>query len=244
MLPLHVALGSGTGPAAAVEIARVLVEWWPDASRVPDDAGRLPLHVALLLREDDDDNNKPSFALIQDILRRYPAVVRAQDVNGRLPSPTSILLRLLVDEFPESLLVQDAGGKTPLHVVLGNDTAPPFETVRHLVHRGPAALRLPDKRGLLPLQAAVASTATRTSPPSSTQGRVVKGSVEPHPASIQEQGTAAATARPSSPPPPPHAEHRWTCCTVSSSRGPKRSSSFARRNAAQATTAPANKHPY
>lgn len=59
---------------------------------------------------------------------------------------------MLVDAYPDSRLVTDKRGRTPLHFALGNVEIPPTEElVRLLAGKKKESVRWPDENKMLPL---------------------------------------------------------------------------------------------
>ncbi|CAB9531537.1 ankyrin repeat protein [Seminavis robusta] len=146
-LPIHVACYSGCSTA----IIRALAEQYPESLKKPTtESSFTPLHLAALC-------TKRSLETIQFLAQQCPESVRARDRDGDLPlhdalralrfgseepaptttelvkleepaSTTADIVELLVDSFPESLMMRGDMERLPIHVAC--DRGAPLEVLK------------------------------------------------------------------------------------------------------------------
>lgn len=113
MTALHTACANG----ASVENMHLLLDAFPDAIRLPDSNGKLPLHAAC-------SYPKVEKAALQLLLRAYPDSLKQFDKMGALPlhiaiqrkCPTDIIL-FLIDQAKGAARTREASSKMyPLHM--------------------------------------------------------------------------------------------------------------------------------
>jgi len=143
-LPLH---GSCINQAS-LEIFQTLVRAYPDSIAVRDIYGNLPLHVAChnevslevlnflieLFPEGVEKENKDEETPLVE-LKRHKYAEKQNSYTGMLPLHYACknnhysfyILRFLVNAYPESILIQDYHGKTPLHYYTSNQGRQPVE---------------------------------------------------------------------------------------------------------------------
>lgn len=104
-------------------IAIDLLERCPNAARIRDKDGNLPLHKYCNLHKDQE------LTVVQALVEAYPESVRMTTSNGDTPLHLSCLLpwsqnvtviRFLVDQYPDALFVKNRLGETPLQQVLSD----------------------------------------------------------------------------------------------------------------------------
>jgi len=172
-LPLHLACRTAGIP---LETISYLIQLWPESIQVRDCWGYLPLHKACC------NNNRQNADLIAFLIDKWPQAVReACPQTDALPlhlvckaqqdAQVSLeVLKLLVEAWPDALLVQDQNGFLPLHYVCRNGKMtsnteglqPSLETIKLLVEPRPECLQIQTKLGMLPLHWACFDLITST----------------------------------------------------------------------------------
>jgi hypothetical protein len=96
-----------------VDTIRFLVEACPEAVKVPNDNGSLPLHVACAY--------KAPLDVIQYLVEQWPEAIKTANHNGSLPLHHACknkvpldVVEFLVEEWPEAVKIMDSDGRTPL----------------------------------------------------------------------------------------------------------------------------------
>jgi len=144
MVPLNVACDC-LREKISVDTIQLLLTCCPEAAKVPDSCGRLPLHHTL---EKSGPEN-----VIMSLLDVYPGGARVEDERGNLPLHHSFdrprICRRLVMLYPECARRADLYGYLPLHSAC-NDMRT-LDVVKILYEAYPEAIRLGDERGALPL---------------------------------------------------------------------------------------------
>lgn len=102
----------------SVDVVRLVLERYPQGSRVTDMDGRLPLHHVLLAEE-----GTRSLELVQVLLDAFPDSPMIADVEGSLPlhhacrkGANTAILRVLLESYPQGAAVRDDDGNFPLHL--------------------------------------------------------------------------------------------------------------------------------
>ena len=143
-LPLHGACISH----ASLEIFQILVRAYPNSITARDVYGNLPLHVAchnevslevlnflieLFPEGVEKENNDEETPLVE--LKRHKYAEKKNSYTGMLPLHYACknnhysfnILRFLVNAYPDSILIQDYHGKTPLYYYTSNQGRQPVE---------------------------------------------------------------------------------------------------------------------
>jgi hypothetical protein len=96
-----------------VDTIRFLVEACPEAVKVPNGDGSLPLHVACAY--------KAPLDVIQYLVEQWPEAIKTANHNGSLPLHHACknkvpldVVEFLVEEWPEAVKIMDSDGRTPL----------------------------------------------------------------------------------------------------------------------------------
>ena len=113
----------------------------------------LPIHEACA-------NNDAPFALIEAIVKAYPACLRLpESAYERLPLHIACrknvnlkVVMFLLESFAHASLVPDTLGRLPLHYALSNGAE--RDLVEMLISKSPDSARGTDRRGWLPLHVA------------------------------------------------------------------------------------------
>jgi ankyrin repeat protein len=146
-LPVHLALRS-KGPD---EMIKYLLQIYPDSVAIPDPRGNTCLHLAIQF--------EGSFFLIHQILQLYPDAISIPNSNGALPihkaaffnAPIDVL-EMILNRNPSLASKPDTNGNLPLHLACLNAGGPPNEAkLRLWLAAFPAALSIPNKKGIVPL---------------------------------------------------------------------------------------------
>ena len=146
--PLHLAAAEGD-----TETANALLKAFPEASRMPDSDGQLPIHVAA------------TSAAAGLLLAEFPGGAKHADAEGKLPLHEAVrrgddleLMRLLLGAFPDGAS-HAADGDLPLHCAAELRSNASAEIVRLLLERHPEAAEQPDRCGRLPLHLSLSESA-------------------------------------------------------------------------------------
>jgi len=137
------------------DTVRVLLQASPEAARVEDSYGRLPLHVAV-------DRDQPWIDAIQRLVSAYPQALNSRDGIGRLPlhiavdrqQPHPDVVRLLLRYHPQSAMARRGVGRLPIHYAIFADK-PCIDVVQALLQSCPECAQTVDVYGRLPLHYAV-----------------------------------------------------------------------------------------
>jgi len=180
-LPLHLYAGLGArafvreedsilachGGKASWTVMQSLVQAWPDAVRVPDKRGYLPLHYAC-------SKGKCNLEMIQYLIQCWPESVQCRCTGGALPlhlacksssrqSNKNLLpvIQTLLEAWPDSVRELDDQGFLPLHYACNNNGAED-DVIQYLVRACPDACHIPVKsHDILPLHLVLRSSTTR-----------------------------------------------------------------------------------
>lgn len=154
-LPLHVAC-SFCNLSSSSALVRTLLVAYPEASKVPDRRGSLPLHLACRA-------GAPA-SVIQQLVSIYPQGARHQDFQSRLPLHWACQMKLsneciciLLDAYSNG--AQKAEKKynfLPLHVACLRGA--PQNVIETLLRAFPDGAKCRDKKGCLPLHVACKRT--------------------------------------------------------------------------------------
>jgi ankyrin repeat protein len=150
-LPLHHACANG----ASGEVLKVLTEAYPEGKIRQDLQSRTPLHFFLTQRCDNVNAMAENMKLLLDT-----GAAELPDVGGMLPmhyacayGVSPIVLAVLENAFPESLLARENKERTAMHLVMVNAhrKASPG-VIRFLLERcGPEIVNVRDHDGYLPI---------------------------------------------------------------------------------------------
>lgn len=134
---------------------KVLLNADPDAAKIEDNFGRLPLHIAI-------DKDQPWIASIENLINAYPQALNRRDSSGRLPlhtavdrqSPNIDVVKLLISKSPQSANARRGVGRVPLHYAIFA-SKPSIEVLNCLLYACPESAQATDLYGRLPLHYAV-----------------------------------------------------------------------------------------
>lgn len=123
-LPLHCALSAGL--VYGHELLAV-IQAYPDAAAVADEAGNLPL--TLLIQHSEDVDYGPDASNVEALLAAHPAAAAAADRSGSLPlhlylqysyefASSFRVVKALLAAYPSAVAVKNDAGLTPIDVVL------------------------------------------------------------------------------------------------------------------------------
>ena len=150
-LPLHHACANG----ASGEVLRTLTEAYPEGKTKQDSQNRTPLHFFLTQRCDNANTMADNMALLLDT-----GAAELTDVGGMLPmhyacayGVSPIVLLVLAQVFPESLVTRENKGRTPMHLAMVNAHREAIPgVIRFLLEScGPEICNVRDYDGYLPL---------------------------------------------------------------------------------------------
>jgi ankyrin repeat protein len=135
---------------ASADLARFVVEAWPESLLATNRDGNTPTLVAI-------DRSLPSSEAMGVFLERCPESLRVANRKGRRPLFVAIarnhakIVRQIVTIVPEAARHLDARGRTAAHMAASRKERSSRELVRLLADAYPAALRMRDAKGNLPL---------------------------------------------------------------------------------------------
>jgi len=104
-----------------LEVVQLLYNSWPEAIRLGNDDGFLPIHELCLNHKLDDVD---SLDILQFMLNADPGLVRAEGPGEQLPIHYAIRrmalepCKVLIDAYPESLRAENERGMLPIHVIV------------------------------------------------------------------------------------------------------------------------------
>ena len=150
-LPLHHACANG----ASTEVLQILTSAFPDGKIVQDNQNRTPLHFYATRNAD----NPTAMAANAEILSDSGAA-ELPDKGGMLPmhyacayGTSPIVLKVLVNAYPDSISAKENKGRTPMHLAMVNahrDTSPGVLNFL-LENDGVKTVSMRDHEGNLPL---------------------------------------------------------------------------------------------
>ena len=99
------------------------------------------------------------FEIVNLLLEAFPILVKTPQVEGLLPLHLSVYgsdpclntLQLLLNIYPEAVLIKSNDGKTPLHVCVDGKSRPCIEAIQLLLKYGNDAASITTKIGKLPI---------------------------------------------------------------------------------------------
>jgi len=150
-LPLHHACANG----ASGEVLRILAEVYPEGKTTQDSQNRTPLHFYLTQRCDNPTIMAENMEILLDT-----GAAELPDVSGMLPmhyacayGVSPIVLSVLAQVHPDSLVSPENKGRTPMHLAMVNAhrEASPGVIQFLLENCGPAIVNVRDIDGYLPL---------------------------------------------------------------------------------------------
>jgi ankyrin repeat protein len=150
-LPLHHACAYGATP----EVYRILISAYPESKTTQDNQNRTPLHFYATRNSD----NPSAMATTVDMLTDTGAA-ELPDRGGMLPmhyacayGTSPAVLTVLAKSYPESFVVKENNGRTPMHLAMVNahrDASP--GVIRFLLEgEGRKTVDMRDHEGNLPL---------------------------------------------------------------------------------------------
>jgi ankyrin repeat protein len=135
---------------ASKDLARFVVEAWPESLLAINADGNTPALVAI-------DRSLPSSEALGVFLERCPESLRVANRKGRRPIFVAIdrnhvdIARLIVTIVPEAARHVDARGRTAVHRAASRDEGLSPDLLQVFSEACPAALRMRDVEGNLPL---------------------------------------------------------------------------------------------
>lgn len=155
--PLHSALGN----SADHSVIKVLIAAHPEAVKIADRFGRLPLYLATLQHSSEPER------VLRILLDSYPEAANVKTLQGDWPLHSALRaqlpstsVRLLFDACTEAAQQKDDNGKLPLHLAVRREHDE--DLIRDLMNGVGDALSMPDAGGELPLHIAIRHNCLRT----------------------------------------------------------------------------------
>ena len=159
--PLHLVLEQERKlPLGAIQC---LIDLCPEALRIPDKLGKLPLHLAC--ESSSPASSATDLLIWKLLLERYPESITVQDSHSRLPLHLAVKanssslaaanihpfthIQYLIQAFPSATAHSDGFGECPLHKARG------YNLTKILLEANPAVVEWRDKDGHTALQNAL-----------------------------------------------------------------------------------------
>lgn len=150
-LPLHHACANGASP----DVLQILTNAYPESKLAQDNQNRTPLHFYATRNSDNPSSMAANVTLLSDT-----GAAEIPDRGGMLPmhyacayGTSPAVLKVLCDAFPESLLIKENKGRTPMHLAMVNahrDASP--EVLKFLLdNEGANTVNMRDHEENLPL---------------------------------------------------------------------------------------------
>jgi ankyrin repeat protein len=150
-LPLHHACAYGASP----EIYQILTSAYPESKTIQDNQNRTPLHFYATRNSDNPAAMATTVGLLTDT-----GAAELPDRGGMLPmhyacayGTSPAVLHVLAESYPESFVVKENNGRTPMHLAMVNahrDASP--GVIRFLLEgEGRKTVDMRDHEGNLPL---------------------------------------------------------------------------------------------
>jgi len=117
-----------------------LVQVWPDAVRVQDDFGRLPLHFALRFGCTAD--------VVEFLVHEWPESCQVPTTNDMLPlhfacrHQSSAVTLFLLDCYPQAVHFKNNDLQLPLHIACMRETSFGLEVIEQLVRAWPESIKI------------------------------------------------------------------------------------------------------
>jgi len=150
---LHQVAASDTKFTIDPGLIQALIARNPEALMRKDKNGNLPLHLAL----DDQDE---AYTFVSALMAAAPTSLMVPNRWGRLPIHVAVskfmveATQEMIDKVPQTLVVRDVFGQTPLHIMLDLDMFDKF-TAERMISLHPEILLNKDFTGKVPLHYAV-----------------------------------------------------------------------------------------
>ena len=145
-----------------LEIVQLLYNTFPEAFRLRDDDGYLPIHH--LCDSKDIDETAP-IDILRLMLSIDPTLPREIDVDGSLPLHAAVQLykstafcEILIDAYPESLRIE-LNGWLPIHVACSGNRDDTVDTIQYMLDLDPELINAENSDGWLPIHYAVNGSA-------------------------------------------------------------------------------------
>eukprot|EP01038_Epipyxis_sp_PR26KG_P006848 gene6848-9375_t len=134
------------------ESIQLLLSSYPDAVKLKDNNGNLPLHLSII--------EKSSIEIIQLLLSSYPDAIKVKNNDDYLPLHLSIIekssieiIQLLLSSYPDAIEVKNYYGNYPLHLSIIEKSS--FEIIRLLLSSYPDAIKVNNNNGNFPLHLSI-----------------------------------------------------------------------------------------
>ena len=139
-LPIHFACSN---PHVTLRIIQLLLNGWPESISQPNPNGDLPIHC---LCENKNIEDTVSVQILTFLLEAYPESVQRQNLYGGLPihvaagtGMSSKFLKILVNEYSQSVRIPDANDYLPIHWACSSDNCR-LDTVEYLLESNPESV--------------------------------------------------------------------------------------------------------
>ena len=138
--PLHYYLARKS--SIALEVVQLLINAWPEANRITNSCGYMPIHILC-------DNKQIDEAVSLDVLRFMHNTDRTllrEAVEGWLPihiavgHMSTVFCKELISSYPESLKVGDADDILPIHLACMSGRADSVDTIQYLLSLYPKSI--------------------------------------------------------------------------------------------------------
>lgn len=147
--PLHCILRANP----PLELVGKILRLAPDATKVQNHAGLLPLHIALISHVSPD-------VTVNMIFEAYQEATKVKTGRGSLPlhlacdyEASHAVIKMILDEYPKAAEIQDDKGRLPLHIALYREASD--LVIDMILEEFPKATEIQDNEGRLPLHIAL-----------------------------------------------------------------------------------------
>ena len=149
--PLHLACRN---KRMKFKVFSLLFNAWPEAIRIADQDGLLPIHFVCGLStifdfcgDDDNDYDYELIEILKLLLDKDPTLLRERDNYGHLPLHYAIdvkstdFCKVVIDAYPEAVRIRSNDGSLPIHIACRegerHDTV---KTIRYLLELYPESI--------------------------------------------------------------------------------------------------------
>ena len=140
-----------------LEIYQFILNKWPEAIRMRDDIGSLPMHELSMA---DTLDEVASIDILRSMLDIDLNLVRERDFDGYLPVhhaamiKSSAFCKVLIDAYSESVRVRTHEGSLPIHECAYGDRDDTVNTIQYMLELYPESINIRDGSGYLPIHCA------------------------------------------------------------------------------------------
>jgi len=148
-LPIHYACGYGV----STEVLQILIEAFPESTRVQDTQNRTPLHFYVTRNVDN-----PTVMVTNVTLLAENGAATMPEARGMLPMHYACaygshhsVLKALQDAYPDSITARENKGRTPMHLTMSNAKSDASPAGLNFLIENHASFNVRDNEGNTPL---------------------------------------------------------------------------------------------